>query len=105
VVTKKESRTLDELLAEQQKLEALIEERRAAESAEVLAHIHEAIEKYGFTAEQLFPTKKKRNVKPSTGEPKYRDPKTGATWVGRGKPPVWIQGKTAEEKEKFLIQK
>ncbi|WP_457844072.1 H-NS family nucleoid-associated regulatory protein [Staphylococcus aureus] len=27
------------------------------------------------------------------GAPKYRDPATGATWTGRGKPPNWIVGK------------
>ncbi|THJ46770.1 H-NS histone family protein [Burkholderia sp. LS-044] len=26
-------------------------------------------------------------------EPKYRDPETGATWSGRGRPPAWIDGK------------
>ncbi|EDS82163.1 H-NS histone family protein [Burkholderia pseudomallei S13] len=33
--------------------------------------------------------------------PKYRDPKTGATWSGRGREPGWIKGK---KRERFLIQ-
>ena len=31
---------------------------------------------------------------------KYRDPASGATWTGRGKPPGWIRGK---DREGFLI--
>jgi DNA-binding protein H-NS len=30
----------------------------------------------------------------------YQDPKSGATWNGRGKPPNWIAGKN---RERFLI--
>ena len=28
--------------------------------------------------------------------PKYRDPKTGATWSGRGKKPSWLNGNETE---------
>jgi DNA-binding protein H-NS len=34
------------------------------------------------------------------GAPKFRDPESGATWTGRGKPPNWIKGK---ERAGFLI--
>ncbi|MCX5543864.1 H-NS histone family protein [Paraburkholderia sp. CNPSo 3076] len=33
--------------------------------------------------------------------PKYRDPKSGATWSGRGRAPAWIAG--AKDPSKFLI--
>jgi DNA-binding protein H-NS len=33
--------------------------------------------------------------------PKYRDPKTGATWSGKARPPSWIAG--AKDRTKFLI--
>ncbi len=33
--------------------------------------------------------------------PKYRDPATGQTWTGRGKPPLWIAGK---DRLQFLIE-
>jgi DNA-binding protein H-NS len=33
--------------------------------------------------------------------PKYADPKTGATWSGRGKAPAWLSG--AKDRTKFLI--
>ena len=34
--------------------------------------------------------------------PKYRDPNSGSTWSGRGKPPKWIAG---QNRDQFLIQK
>ena len=33
--------------------------------------------------------------------PKYRDPKSGATWSGRGRAPVWLAG--AKDPSRFLI--
>ncbi|KAA1014408.1 H-NS histone family protein [Paraburkholderia panacisoli] len=33
--------------------------------------------------------------------PKYRDPRTGKTWNGRGRPPRWIEG---EDRRPFLIK-
>ncbi|MDP1329472.1 H-NS family nucleoid-associated regulatory protein, partial [Klebsiella pneumoniae] len=32
--------------------------------------------------------------------PKYRDPKTGATWSGRGRAPAWI----GKNRDRFLIE-
>ncbi len=34
--------------------------------------------------------------------PKYADPKTGATWTGRGRAPAWIRD--AKDRSKFLIE-
>jgi DNA-binding protein H-NS len=34
--------------------------------------------------------------------PKYRDPRSGKTWNGRGRSPRWIQG---ENRTSFLIKK
>ncbi len=31
--------------------------------------------------------------------PKYQDPKTGATWTGRGRAPAWL----GKNRDKFLI--
>ena len=36
-----------------------------------------------------------------TGVAKFRDPKSGKTWTGRGKPPLWIAG--AKDRQAFLI--
>jgi DNA-binding protein H-NS len=34
--------------------------------------------------------------------PKYADPKTGATWTGRGRAPLWIRD--VKDRSKFLIE-
>ena len=33
--------------------------------------------------------------------PKYRNPKTGETWSGRGRAPAWLAGRN---KDRFLIE-
>ncbi|CAG9235898.1 hypothetical protein PSP6_690095 [Paraburkholderia tropica] len=42
------------------------------------------------------PAKRKRNI-----VPKYRNPKTGETWSGMGRAPVWIRD--AKNRDRFLI--
>jgi len=39
-------------------------------------------------------------------EPKYRDPKTGDTWTGRGRPAGWLQAHldAGKKKDDFLIK-
>jgi DNA-binding protein H-NS len=39
---------------------------------------------------------------PATPAPKYRDPKTGATWSGHARPPAWIRD--AKDRSVFLIE-
>ena len=41
----------------------------------------------------------------STVAPKFRDPDSGATWTGRGRPPVWLAQKIAQgaTKDQVLI--
>lgn len=55
----------------------------------------------------LLPSPAKRERKPEKrrdrtpkGEPKYRDPVSGATWTGTGRVPKWIEGRNHAE---FLI--
>lgn len=52
---------------------------------------------------KLGPRGKKAAVKGARTPrpPKYRDPKTGKTWNGLGKPPAWIVG--ARNRDKYLI--
>lgn len=44
-----------------------------------------------MTHDDIFSARKSKSA--NIGVPKYRDPATGATWTGRGKPPRWIEGK------------
>lgn len=78
------------LLAQKAELEAQIAAAQAERKAEGIAQARALIAEYGLTAADVFPAAKPKG---SVGVPKYRDPGTGATWTGRGKPPNWILGK------------
>jgi DNA-binding protein H-NS len=89
--------------------QAVLDQERAG----LISRIKEAIEAYGLTAQDLGlaghteaserGTASKRQAAATTaGVPKYRDPQTGKTWTGRGKPPNWIVG--AKDREAFLIR-
>ncbi|MEW6343140.1 MAG: H-NS histone family protein [Paraburkholderia sp.] len=94
-----------ELLAQREKLEKQIEEAKSREYAEVLNEIKQKMADYGITLAELGGGRGK-NAKvgrPRAGvAPKYRDPDSGSTWSGRGKPPRWIAG---QDREKFLISR
>lgn len=93
--------TYAELLKQKQNLEQLLEEARKRESGDAVAKCRELIQQFNLTAEDLFPAS--RSAKTRVGAavaPKYRDPATGQTWTGRGKPPKWIADK---DREQFAI--
>lgn len=80
-----------ELLARRQDLDAQIEALRKSESQDALATVRQLIAEFGLTQADIFPAgRAKSPLKGNTVAPKYRDPQTGATWTGRGKPPLWI---------------
>jgi DNA-binding protein H-NS len=92
------------------KLEKQAETLFRNEIKEAVAAVKELIARYELTAEDLGLVAKRgqrgtRNTKApkakSGGAPMYRDPKSGKTWTGRGKPPNWIAG--AKNREAFLI--
>jgi DNA-binding protein H-NS len=106
----------------------LEEDRRLAESMrgdELRAFVGECLSKadaQGFTVVEVveairphFPEKGKRGrgakkTRADAGkkaEPKYRDPKTGETWTGRGRPAGWLKAylDAGKKKEDFLIKK
>ncbi|KFX28656.1 H-NS family nucleoid-associated regulatory protein [Ralstonia solanacearum] len=89
-----------ELLAQKAKLDEQLETARQKELAEVTERVRQVVLEYGLTAEDigLAPKRNKRGPK-STVAPKYRDPKTGATWSGRGRAPAWI----GKNRDRFLI--
>ncbi|MEB2607207.1 H-NS histone family protein [Burkholderia cenocepacia] len=94
-------RTYAQAKAELEKLQQEAEALRQKELTAVVAEIREKVAEYGLTAEDIFG--RKRSGKASAPiAPKYRHPKTGATWSGRGKPPAWIAG--VKNRDRFLIQ-
>src|ERR1700759_3230118 len=66
------------------KLQAQAEAIAKKESSAVFGKIRDLMEKHGLTP----------------GVAKYVDPKTGATWTGRGRAPAWIAN--AKNRDKFL---
>ena len=118
----KKTETYGAVLAEIQKLEQRAADLRKSELPGVIQRIKEAIEAYGLTAADLgfgggggatgaapkaaAPARGARAGGASkgtlqTGVAKYRDPKSGKTWTGRGKPPLWIVG--VKDRTPFLI--
>lgn len=87
------------LLARKAELEAQIAQAQAEAKAQAVAQARALIAEHGLTAADVFPAQGKK-AKGSVGAPKYRDPATGATWTGRGKPPNWINGK---DRDQFLV--
>lgn len=104
--------TLRELIEQRDALTAQIDALRADMRDGARARVMAAIAEFEFTAFELGLVKTqhiKRGADGKTFRPKapanprppmYRDPDTGATWSGRGKPPKWING---HERDEFLI--
>ncbi|RKP58537.1 H-NS family nucleoid-associated regulatory protein [Pararobbsia silviterrae] len=96
-----------ELLAQREKLEQQIEEAKEREFTAVVEDIKQKMADYGVTLADLGINAgrgaKLGKVRARAGvAPKYRDPNSGSTWSGRGKPPKWIAG---QNRDQFLIQK
>lgn len=87
-------------------------ELRQQELDIAISKVKDLVQKHGLTAEMIGLAGKRGGARtkkaaaaggaaPST--PKYRDPKSGKTWTGKGKPPLWIA--KARDRSRFLIDK
>ena len=95
-----------ELKVQIAKLQAQADEVRRAEMIEVIADIRQKIADFGLSAADLGFLEPPRRGRPPKAKkmplaPKYRDPKTGVTWTGRGRVPGWMQGKN---RDRYLIK-
>lgn len=90
-----------ELLEERAVIEAKIEAARLEMHGEALALVRKLVADHSLTEKEVFGAQRKAEADKKPVEPKYRDPATGRTWSGRGKPPSWIAGK---DRAQFLIQ-
>ncbi|MEX3933620.1 H-NS family nucleoid-associated regulatory protein [Paraburkholderia phymatum] len=92
--------TYKQLTAQLEKLQKEMEQAREQEVTQAIAEIKQKIAEYGITAEELGFSDKAHAPRKAALPPKYRNPKTGETWSGRGRAPAWLAGKN---REKFLI--
>jgi len=89
-----------ELLQQRELLESQIAEAKKHEYADVLAEIKQKMLDYGISAADLGlggAAKARKAYTRSVVTPKYRDPLSGNTWSGLGKPPRWIAGKNRDD--------
>ena len=94
-----------ELQREIARLMQQAEAARKAEVSAVVADIKAKMIEYGITAADLGSSGRSSRSKGMTVAAKYRHPRTGETWTGRGKMPKWLQAEvnTGKRKEDFLI--
>lgn len=82
------------LLQQRSELDTLIAEALGREKKDAVARAHAIVQQYGLTREDIFAAAQGRTASArAVGEPRFRNPETGVTWTGRGKPPKWIEGK------------
>jgi hypothetical protein len=119
--------TLEQIQAKLKKLQAQAESLIAKRAQSVLNDIRKLMDTYGLTTADIDAhsstvkkgpgraagsttrLKGKQTAKAKSGKAvtngklpaKYRDPKTGSTWSGWARPPLWI--KDVKDRSKFLI--
>ncbi|MGZ2747787.1 H-NS histone family protein [Burkholderia stagnalis] len=100
-------RTFSDVKAQIEALQIEADALRAAEIEAVLADVRAKVAEYGLTEQDVFGRKRTIQAKGASSSkpqsaPKYRDPKSGATWSGKGRAPAWIAN--AKRRERFLIE-
>lgn len=86
-----------DLLAQKEEIERQINELRKQERRGAISEAKRLISDYEIKVEEVFSASRSgAAVLPA----KYRDPETGKTWSGKGRVPLWLDGKNRED---FLI--
>jgi DNA-binding protein H-NS len=104
--------TLEQLQSQIAKLQARANELISRQSSVGITKIRDIMEKHGLTIADIDAhiagekrggqPREKVKVTSSESVPKYRNPKTGATWTGRGRAPAWIA--SAKDRSRFLTE-
>ena len=91
----------DDLIKQRDLLDRQIVELQEKDKQVAIAQVKSIIEKYGIIASDVFSKKGAISSLNKKVPAKYRNPKTGETWTGRGKAPLWIARLSRDE---FLIK-
>ena len=92
--------SLREFQAELERLHQQSETKRRQDKREALETIRALIAEWNIQPEELGIEVEREPV--SLSAPRYRDPLSGATWSGRGRPPRWLQD---QERSRFEIKR
>ncbi|TEA78109.1 H-NS family nucleoid-associated regulatory protein [Allopusillimonas ginsengisoli] len=110
------SSALQKIEKEIQRLQKQAKTLQAKRRGPVLTSILRSMREYDITPEDIAAAFNKKTVTKTPRKQatpakrvvpaKYRNPETGDTWTGRGKPPRWVTTAEAEGKSRadFLIQ-
>lgn len=91
--------SINDLIAERQRLDDLLDEARRSEKERALKEIAELALQHGVTVVEIAsalghgPRKTGRADLP----PAFYDPVTGRSWTGRGRTPWWLEGKPLDD--------
>lgn len=72
----------------------------------VITQVRVVVAAYGITEDQIYGRKRAPWAAKDAAAPveaKYQHPKTGETWSGRGRVPLWIRD--AKNRDRYLIAK
>ncbi|SAK86536.1 histone family protein nucleoid-structuring protein H-NS [Caballeronia fortuita] len=98
--------TLSNIEERIRKLQARADAIQKKQAIAAVAKIHSLMKEHGLTIDDLISRGRVGAGKDSANAAlaatgKYRDPKTGATWSGRGRAPAWIAN--AKNRARFLV--
>ena len=88
--------TIAELKAQKEEIEKKIKEAMKSERKEAIVKAQAIITEFELTSDEVF-GKKRGGKSKGVVAAKYKDPITGATWSGRGRPPKWLEGKNKKD--------
>lgn len=80
------SRKYKSLMQEKAALDAKIAEHYGAMRLDAIDAARQLVKDHDLRAQELF-------VPDTPPNARYRNPKTGETWTGRGRQPRWIEGR------------
>jgi DNA-binding protein H-NS len=98
------TKKLAEIKAQLEKLQAEYDAVLEEESATKLEEVREIVATYGFTAEDIFKTKRTRKPSDPSKAKLYRNPKTGEEYHGKGKPPKSFAEVGKDVWHKWLVE-